>query len=36
MELLTFIFAVAAVIGIALNVWGKYTKSGRKWIEGEA
>ena len=35
MEMLTILFAVAAAISVSLVVWMKYTKSGRKWVEGE-
>ena len=36
MEMLAILYAVAAVISVSLFVWSKYTKSGRKWVEGEA
>lgn len=34
--MLTILFAVAAAISVCLVVWMKYTKSGRRWVEGEA
>ena len=36
MEMLTILFAIAAVVSVSLVVWMKYTESGRKWAEGEA
>lgn len=35
MEMLTIFFAVVAVIAWGMVLWGKYTKSGRRWIEGD-
>ena len=35
MEMLTILFAIAAIIGIGLVIWMKYTESGKKWVEGE-
>lgn len=32
MELLTFIFAIALVIGLGMAIWFN-TKSGQKWID---
>lgn len=35
MEMLTILFAIAAIIGVGLVIWMKYTESGKKWVEGE-
>lgn len=35
MELLTFVFALALGIGLVILFWMKYTKSGRRWVEGD-
>lgn len=35
MELLTVFFAFASFIGLGLVIWGKYTKSGKRWVEGD-
>jgi hypothetical protein len=35
MEMLTILFAIAAIISVSLVFWGKFTKSGRRWIEGD-
>jgi len=35
MEMLTIIYIIASAIGLGLIIWGKYTKSGRRWIKGE-
>ena len=35
MEMLTILFAIAAIIGIGLVIWMKYTESGKKWVEGD-
>lgn len=32
MELLTFIFAIALLIGLGMAIWFN-TKSGQKWID---
>lgn len=32
MELLTFVFAIALVIGLGMAIWFN-TKSGQKWID---
>ena len=35
MEMLAILFAIAAIIGVGLVIWMKYTESGNKWVEGE-
>ena len=35
MEMLTILFSIAAIISVSLVFWGKFTKSGRRWIEGD-
>lgn len=35
MEMLTILFAIAAIISVSLVFWGKFTKSGRRWIEDD-
>ncbi len=35
MDLLTFVFVIALVIGLVILFWIKYTESGRKWVEGD-
>ena len=33
MEMLTILFAIAAIIGVGLVIWMKYTESGKKWVQ---
>ena len=35
MEMLTILFAIAAIIGVGWVIWTTYTESGKKWVEGE-
>ena len=35
MEMLTILFVIAAIIRVRLVYWGKFTKYGRCWIDGD-
>jgi len=35
MEMLAILYVIAAIISVSLFLWSKYTKSGRRWVNGE-
>lgn len=35
MEMLTVLFGISAVLSVGLFLWAKYTKAGRRWVEGD-
>lgn len=35
MEMLSFLFTIGFITSLSFVIWMKYTKSGRRWVEGD-